>query len=257
MNGGDFILMARRRAGLSQRELAERLGYRQATIARWERNVRHPSFEETQTAVRACGFDLAGTIVAEDRSWWPLIAVQLEKRPSERVSSLTPPGTIDPSPALNRLAERKVPATVIGEVAGALQGWPLVLSGGGITEVCGSADLVVPALVDAGFADTDGRYVLSTGQAVSVVTQPTGTHGQADLARGADVITVEGGSLKVAGVLDLLRIAEASADGERTRELLAYQALLDVKRTRQARSATATTDGERIQRWLSQQTPVG
>jgi transcriptional regulator with XRE-family HTH domain len=257
MHGGDFILMARRRAGLSQRELAERLGCRQATIARWERDERHPSFEETQTAVRACGFDLAGTIVTDDRSWWPLIAVQLEKRPSERVSSLTPPAAIDPSPALNRLAERNVPATVMGEVAGALQGWPLVLSGDGVTEICGIADLIGPALVDAGFAVMDGRYVLSTGQAVSVVTQPPGTHGQADLARGADVITVEGGSLQVASVVDLLRIAEASADGERTREVLAYQALLDVRRAQQARSGKPTTDDERIQQWLSQQTPVG
>jgi transcriptional regulator with XRE-family HTH domain len=256
MHGGDFILMARRRAGLSQRELADRLGCRQATIARWERDERHPSFEAAQAAVRACGFDLAGTIVADDRSWWPQIALQLARSPSERVRSLSPPGAVDALSALELLAQSSVPAIVLGEVAGALQGWPLVLSGTGVVEVCGNPDAVGAALIVAGFADGDGEYVLPTGQSVSVVAQPPGTHGWADLSRGADALTIAGGTVHVAGVVDLLRVAEARMSGERTREVLAYQALLDVQRTRQARLTAPTTDDERLQRWLSQQTPV-
>jgi transcriptional regulator with XRE-family HTH domain len=196
MNGGDFILMARRRAGLSQRELAERLDCRQATIARWERDERHPSFEETQAAVRACGFDLAGMIVADDRSWWPQIALQLAQTPSERVRSLSPPGALDPSPALELVAESSVPAIVLGEVAGALQGWPLVLSGTGVVEVCGNPDAVGPALIEAGFADGGGEYVLATGQSISVAAEPPGTHGWGDLSRGADALTIAGGTVR-------------------------------------------------------------
>jgi transcriptional regulator with XRE-family HTH domain len=256
MHGGDFILMARRRAGLSQRELAERLGCRQATIARWEQDARHPSFEEAQAAVRVCGFDLAGAIVADDRSWWAQIALQLAQSPSERVRSLSPPGAGDPSPALELLAEHSIPAIVLGEVAGALQGWPLVLSGTGVVEVCGHPNAVGPALVVAGFADADGEYVLPSGHSVSVVGQPPGTHGWTDLSRGADAVTIAGGTVRVAGVVDLLRIAEASAVGERTREVLAYHALLDVRRAQRARPATPSTDEERLRRWLSQQTPV-
>jgi transcriptional regulator with XRE-family HTH domain len=81
MHGGDYILMARQRARITQRELAARLGCQQATIARWERDDRHPSLAETQAAVLACGFDLGVSLVADDRSWWPQIAVQLERSP--------------------------------------------------------------------------------------------------------------------------------------------------------------------------------
>jgi transcriptional regulator with XRE-family HTH domain len=256
MHGGDFVLMARRRAGLSQRELAERLGCRQATIARWECDERHPSFEETQAAVRACGFDLAGSIVADDRSWWPQIALQLEQSPSERVTSLTSPGAINPSPALDALARHGVPVIVVGEVAGALQGWPLVLSGAGVVEVCGGVDTVGPALIEAGFSEANGSYVLPTGQSISLAVQPPGTHGLGDLARGADAVPVGTGAVTVAGVVDLLRSAEASAAGGRSREVLAYQALLDVRRAQRSRSASTATDDQRLQHWLSQQTPV-
>jgi hypothetical protein len=145
---------------------------------------------------------------------------------------------------------------LIGEVAGALQGWPLVLGGTGVVEVCGNPDVVKPALVGAGFADVDGRYALPTGQAVAVTSQPAGTQGFADLSRGADAISVPGGTIRVASILDLLRVAEASAPGERTREVLAYQALLDVKRAQRAQPSQASNE-ERLQQWLSQQTPVG
>ena len=97
MHGGDYVSIARKRAGLTQRELAERLGCRQATIARWERDDRHPSLEEAQAAVRACGFDLGINLVAEDRSWWPQIAVQLEGSPAERLRSLTRPAHLTSS----------------------------------------------------------------------------------------------------------------------------------------------------------------
>jgi hypothetical protein len=172
------------------------------------------------------------------------------------VRSLTPPGAVDTSPALQAIAEHSLPVIVIGEVAGALQGWPLVLTGTGVVEVCGNPDEVGPALTDAGFDDVNGLYALATGQAVSVTTQPPGTHGPADLGRGADAVIVQGGAIRVAGVLDLLRIAEASVPGERTRDVLAYQALLEVKRAQQLR-LKRTTDEERLQRWLSQQTPEG
>jgi transcriptional regulator with XRE-family HTH domain len=87
--------MSRRRAGLTQRQLAERLGLRQATIARWERGDRQPSFEDTQAAARACGFDIDAHLVVEDRSWWPQIAAQLELDPLKRVRRLTPARSID------------------------------------------------------------------------------------------------------------------------------------------------------------------
>src|SRR2546423_9129066 len=55
------------RAGLSQRELALRLGKRQAEIARWERGHVVPSLERLREVVAACGLELTcGLAVADD-----------------------------------------------------------------------------------------------------------------------------------------------------------------------------------------------
>src|ERR1035437_7422929 len=92
MRGGDYVVMARRRAGLTQRQLAERLGLRQATIARWERGDRGVSLNDVEVVARTCGLQLDAHLLVEDRSWWPQIAMQLELDPLERVRRLTPPG---------------------------------------------------------------------------------------------------------------------------------------------------------------------
>src|SRR5271166_5761294 len=136
MTGGDVILMARRRAQLTQREVASRLGCRQATIARWERGDRQPGFHDVQDVVGACGLQLDAHLLAEDHSWWPQIVTQLGRTPLERVRRLSPPGVFDTIvAALATVADACAPVIVIGEVAGALHGWPLVL-GGNAVEIC-------------------------------------------------------------------------------------------------------------------------
>jgi transcriptional regulator with XRE-family HTH domain len=255
MQGGDYILMARRRAGLTQRELADRLGCRQATIARWERDDRHPSLEETQSAVRACGFDLAVNLVAEDRSWWPQIAVQLERSPIERLRSLAHPGDPDLVSLLDVIADIDVPAVVIGVVAGALNGWPLVLNRTGVVEICGDPAELGPALLARGLRQVKQRYELASGRALSIMEQqPPGTAGVRDLARNAETTALrDGRSVQVASLLDLLRIADAADGGARSRETLALQAVLEVQRARAAAPRTEGTDEERLQAWLDQQ----
>jgi len=67
MLSASVIVEARRRAGLSQRELALRLGKRQAEIARWERGYVVPSLERLREVVAACGLELTcGLAVADD-----------------------------------------------------------------------------------------------------------------------------------------------------------------------------------------------
>lgn len=235
--------MARRRARLTQRELASRLGCRQATIARWERGDRQPAFEDVQDVVGACGLQLDAHLVPEDHSWWPQIAAQLGRTPTERVCSLTTPDApVDPVAVLKALADIDAPAIVIGEVAGALHGWPLVLSRRP-TEICakGDEEAVAPALL------SDAR----------VVAIPAGTSGYGDLARSAETIDVDGSPVRVAGLLDLLRIADASPDPDARRHALAYQAVLDVQHAQgEPRPAVRPTDEERVEAWLSKQTPV-
>jgi transcriptional regulator with XRE-family HTH domain len=51
------------RAGLSQVELSKRSGKDRAQIARWERDVVHPSLETLRELLQACGFDLEMSLI--------------------------------------------------------------------------------------------------------------------------------------------------------------------------------------------------
>ncbi len=250
-------MMARRRAGLTQRQLAERLGLRQATIARWERGDRSVSVDDVELVAHACGLQFDAHLLVEDRSWWPQIAMQLELDPLERVRRLTPPGAPNIAGGLSELAAAGALGLVIGEVAGALHGWPLVL-GSATIEVCGSVDGVGYRLRQTGARRTrSGRHILSGGVSVVIVEAPAGTGGEADLARNRVAFDTPAGPLEAAGLIDLLRIADASDARTARRDSLALQAVLDVLCERDAASTSdERAAGDRIAEWLSQQTPV-
>jgi transcriptional regulator with XRE-family HTH domain len=234
MTGGNLILMARRRAKLTQRELAQRVGCQQATIARWECGDRLASYEDVQNAAAACGLALDVHLAHADRSWWSQIATQLSREPVQRVLGLTPPGGFDAVPVLQVLADTHLPAIVIGEVAGALHGWPLVL-GGDAVEICTKAG----------------------GSGMGAVIAHLKAREIAESAYSAERVEVDGGAVRVASLLDLLRIADASLDPDARRHALAYGAVLDVLYAqRQARSDHELSSEERVEAWLSHQTPV-
>jgi transcriptional regulator with XRE-family HTH domain len=231
--------------------LAERLGCRQATIARWERGDRQPSYADVNAAAEACSLRLDAHLTRDDRSWWPQIAAQLDLDPLERVRRLS--ASSHAADQLGRLAQLDLPVIVIGETAGAIHGWPLVL-GRSTVELCVRADPAATMVdpLEALHTETDGA-----AEALVLVAVPPGTAGFADLARGAEAVAVGGGEVRVAGLLDLLRIADASSDPAAHRHALAYQAVLDVRRVRRdAEHQTDGTDAEKVEDWLSQQTPV-
>ena len=58
MDAARILNMARRRAGLSQRELARRTGTPQPSISRIERGVVSPTVDTMERLVRACGMEL-------------------------------------------------------------------------------------------------------------------------------------------------------------------------------------------------------
>ena len=67
MTSGELIRSARLRAGLSQGELAERLGMPQSSIARWEVDSVEPGLSKVRRILRACGFDVSLSLIPFER----------------------------------------------------------------------------------------------------------------------------------------------------------------------------------------------
>lgn len=82
------IREARRRAGLTQVELADRLGTSQAAIWRWERGLVEPAWGSVLRATSACGFALEGDFHEVDPDEWRLVEVGRDRTPAERLHAL-------------------------------------------------------------------------------------------------------------------------------------------------------------------------
>jgi transcriptional regulator with XRE-family HTH domain len=82
---GALIKEARLRVGLTQLELAGRLGVKQPLVARWENGVTRPSFQSLERALEACGLDLQIALVEHDDHDSGLIAQQLAMSPAQRM----------------------------------------------------------------------------------------------------------------------------------------------------------------------------
>lgn len=87
MKGGQFVREARRRAGLTQRQLAIRAGVSQPSVARIESGVASPSFERIRELVRVCGFDLVVRVVPLDDDALALAEQNLRRSPDERLDA--------------------------------------------------------------------------------------------------------------------------------------------------------------------------
>jgi uncharacterized protein len=90
MTAAQIIREARLKAGLTQNELAERLGRERAQVARWEIGGQEPSFENLQSVVEACGFSLRIEIADQEAD--PALDAELEtsvpQAPQQRVQAL-------------------------------------------------------------------------------------------------------------------------------------------------------------------------
>jgi transcriptional regulator with XRE-family HTH domain len=88
MNGSHLVREARRRAGLSQSEVAARVGTTQSAIARVEAGGTSPSLEYVTRLVRACGFDIQARLVPYDAGDWVLARENLRLTPEERLRKM-------------------------------------------------------------------------------------------------------------------------------------------------------------------------
>ena len=85
MKGGILVKEARKRAGLTQRQLAELTGLTQPTIARIEKGISDPGMATLERLVRACGLEVRVRLVEADEADWTLAASNLRMEPEARV----------------------------------------------------------------------------------------------------------------------------------------------------------------------------
>lgn len=81
--GNDLIREARKRRGLTQRQLAELAGTTQSAIARLESAATSPSFDDVIRYLRLLDLDLDFMLVERDDSDWSLAEPLLDLAPDE------------------------------------------------------------------------------------------------------------------------------------------------------------------------------
>ena len=84
-----LIREARRRAGFTQTELAERVGTSQPAIARYERARSMPDIATLQRIVEACGLELRLELAEPDLQREAAARIALARTPEERLAANT------------------------------------------------------------------------------------------------------------------------------------------------------------------------
>ena len=85
----EIIRTARRDAGLTQRDLAERVGTTQSAVSRWEHGGDEPRLSTLVRVLRACGVDADLVVRPREAVDRAQIRQQLAMSPSERLASVT------------------------------------------------------------------------------------------------------------------------------------------------------------------------
>ena len=127
MDAARVLREARRRAGLTQAELAERVGMLQPSVARLETGRRTPSVDTLERLLRACGMTLSAEprlAAGVDRE---RIRDFLRRERLGRLVGETVPG-LKPVRALRVLSARHVRFVVVGATAARMHGAPVRLS---------------------------------------------------------------------------------------------------------------------------------
>jgi transcriptional regulator with XRE-family HTH domain len=217
------VRIARQRAGITQRQLADRTGRPRETIARWESGAMEPSLAALNEVVEACELDLVVHLTRRDTSLDELVEDQLAVSPAARLERLLPGAAKrEALRALRWLARARSPAIVIGDIAAALQGAPQHPRDSHVEFVSGDPVAMEREMRDGGldpfdtderWADVDRRapWLLPGGGTVVLASNVPGTDDYRDLRRAARTVDLPRGEhIAAAHPRDLLRIAEAS-----------------------------------------------
>jgi transcriptional regulator with XRE-family HTH domain len=241
MLGGPLIKIARQRAGLTQRELAERLGLPQSNIARWESGARQPTIDNFVEAVRACGLDPVVELFPLDRSndafIWELLdepparRLQMQLAAAEGVRRATTGVKVpfDPLRVVRAFERGNVDYVLLGTLAENLRGSPLLPVAAEVAicpdsseanlarlrTVLGELDATQLGKLDRPrqFPTAERWTVEDAGAVMAILRVPAGTTGFGDLSRNATEEDLDRGlNVRVAALIDLFRIADASVD---------------------------------------------
>ncbi|MCI0544927.1 MAG: helix-turn-helix transcriptional regulator [Actinobacteria bacterium] len=88
MTSARLIREARRRAGLSQSDLAVRAGKAPSAISRWESGRSKPSLETLRQLTAAAGFDLVISLAPADAHDLALVRRTLAQTPDRRLAEM-------------------------------------------------------------------------------------------------------------------------------------------------------------------------
>jgi transcriptional regulator with XRE-family HTH domain len=199
MDAGRILSDARRRAGLTQTELAGLAGVPQVTVSRIERRTRVPRVDTLDRLLEACG---AGLILTRR------LGLEVDREPIRQVLALSLQQRLRGGSLriLAMLAVRRMRFVVIGMTAERLQGVPAPTD-----EVA----ICAPAHHDNGQRVEDVLRQLrrwqigySTLRWRRMPPPPFGSYDE--LAKGADQVTVRGRRITVASLDDLIRIRLAA-----------------------------------------------
>jgi transcriptional regulator with XRE-family HTH domain len=230
MEGRHLVREARKRAGLTQAELAARAGTTQSAIARLERGRSSPSFARVLELIGACGLEVRLRLVQREANA-PFagddpIGLDPQGRYDGAVSSAA--GAADE--VLRTLGSRGVRWVLIGGLAAALHGVPDIAPGLVVVaeESRRNLEALAAALEDlsarvrapggslpmereaATIAGSRTWPLVTVAGDLDLDLRPPGTRGHADLAGDAVAVTVSAVELRVASLADLVRIAEAA-----------------------------------------------
>ena len=89
MSISNLVREARRRAGFTQAELAERAGVPKSTVGRIESGARIPSTEMVERLVRAAGLDVSVSLSEPDPGTDSMFERTLRRSPAERLADAT------------------------------------------------------------------------------------------------------------------------------------------------------------------------
>ncbi|HZR12498.1 MAG TPA: helix-turn-helix transcriptional regulator [Acidimicrobiia bacterium] len=85
---GALVRDARRYAGITQAELARRLGTKQSVISRWERGADIPRVDTLGRILQACGFEADLTFRRHDDEDRTQLALNLAMTPAQRLRTV-------------------------------------------------------------------------------------------------------------------------------------------------------------------------